>query len=103
MFPLYEPNIHYHTLPYFILGDANALLKIDSISPADGSLNKQTKLNVQVTSTSTYQDASMTALVELVLKKKVLWWYQAIPNFVYGMAKTPIEKFIPGVEYVKDK
>ena len=103
--PLYEPNIyiHYHTLPYSILGDANALLKIDSISPADGSFNKQTKLNVRATSTSTYQGASMTAEVEIVVWKKIFFGSVKIMDFIYGIISPTIEKLIPGLKHIKNK
>ena len=87
----------------FLSGDGNALLKLDSLSP-NGKVTSNSKLSIKVTSTSTYTDSSMKAIVSVDVKKKMGWFGSvSVPTFVYNLIAPAITKVIKGVKHLSGK
>eukprot|EP00111_Clytia_hemisphaerica_P004391 TCONS_00012568-protein len=79
--------------------DSKSFIKIDDISPR-GEINKDTQLKAKITSTSTYTDANMKAVVEVVVKKDSWFGMITIPKWVMGIVAPIIAAQIPGVKHL---
>ena len=83
-------------------GNSKSFIKIDDISPK-GEISKDSDLSAKITSTSTYTDASMKAIVDVVVKKDSWFGMITVPGWVMRIIAPIVASQIPGVKYVSGR